>query len=97
MTTEQAIAIFKERLTIAETYADCDLGGYDEAMRMAIKALCLDTNHKGHWINEKCSICGCSMPYYPQMTQGDYEVFGMFETDYCPNCGAKLKKARCEK
>lgn len=47
MTREEAIAIFKERLVIAETYADCDLGGYDEAMRMAIKAL--EQEPKSEW------------------------------------------------
>lgn len=43
MTREEAVEIFKERLRIAESYLDItDLGGYDNAMRMAIKSLELD-------------------------------------------------------
>lgn len=40
MTNEQAIEIFKERLDLAERYGYAvELGGYDDAMRMAIEAL----------------------------------------------------------
>lgn len=31
----------------------------------------------------KCNLCGCGRP--------------MYESNYCPNCGAEMKGASCEK
>ena len=46
----------------------------------------------GYWTkDEKCSLCGITEPSYLQYDEDEREVFGTLETDYCPNCGAKMK------
>ena len=38
----------------------------------------------GKWVNGKCSICGEHAPFW--MMASTYH-----ESNYCPNCGAKMK------
>lgn len=85
MTREEAI----ERL---KNYTQYRCGGVDlVAINMAIQALEQESK-TGHWIEEfndtegevrfTCSSCG------------EYQ---MFETDFCPNCGAEMRTEREDK
>lgn len=40
---------------------------------------------RGQWINGICSECGNHAPYWCMATT-------YHETDYCPNCGAKMNE-----
>ena len=38
---------------------------------------------EGHWINGKCDLCGEHAPFWCMAST-------YHESDYCPNCGAKM-------
>lgn len=40
---------------------------------------------RGKWINAKCSACGNLAPFWPMAST-------YYHTDYCPNCGAKMRE-----
>jgi len=39
--------------------------------------------HEGHWINGKCDLCGEHAPFWCMAST-------YHESNYCPNCGAKM-------
>lgn len=39
---------------------------------------------EGHWINGKCDRCGEHAPFWAMAST-------YHESNYCPNCGAKMK------
>ena len=39
---------------------------------------------EGHWINGKCDLCGEHAPFWCMAST-------YHESNYCPNCGAKMK------
>ena len=45
---------------------------------------------EGEWVDKKCSLCGENEPY---TARGNFfaTTFYQFKTNYCPNCGAKMK------
>lgn len=65
---------------------------YEEALNLAIKAL--EERPHGEWLDEKfvafhltCNQCGC------HLRRQKNEVFeGDFEYNFCPNCGADMRK-----
>lgn len=44
---------------------------------------------EGHWINGKCDRCGEHAPFWAMAST-------YHESNYCPNCGAKMKGVRYE-
>lgn len=42
---------------------------------------------EGHWINGKCDLCGEHAPFWCMAST-------YHESNYCPNCGAKMKGER---
>lgn len=73
-------------------------GGYREAIDMAIEAL--STERTGYWIYKTtdayiqriCSACGWSERIYHRNRNQD----GLIR-NYCPNCGADMRKEGKEK
>jgi ssDNA-binding Zn-finger/Zn-ribbon topoisomerase 1 len=59
-----------------------------DAVKAAPAAAVAEVVH-GEWAftnaGWKCSLCGHSMPYWPMASTQE-------ETNYCPNCGAKMDK-----
>lgn len=53
---------------------------------------------QGEWIRQgkgddcRCSECGCSAMYFSQLDEDEQEVFGTLTTDWCPWCGADMRK-----
>ena len=41
---------------------------------------------QGEWIDGKCSLCGKHAPYWAMATT-------YYKSNYCPNCGARMKGA----
>ena len=84
MTREEA------RTDLMLAQADISYGPKDDSIDMAIEAL---NNQKiGHWKETtlangrkgmECSSCGCE-PI-------EDTLYGYVYSDYCPNCGAKMK------
>ena len=82
MTREEAIELLKDVIGFVEDNHGRD---YDEAFRMAIKAL--QDRPRGKWLGE------LKMPDFPR-----YEWYRCSEcrflsqsvVNYCPNCGAKM-------
>lgn len=90
MTNEEAARIIKE--IVAETIM---FGGIDEsssdiqAVKLSIKAL-ENARPTGEWYYScqngwHCSIC-------QQIVKDMPTVMGKVNFDYCPNCGAKMRK-----
>lgn len=50
----------------------------------SIPAADVEEVQHGKWVNGKCSICGEHAPFW--MMASTYH-----ESNYCPNCGAKMK------
>lgn len=50
-------------------------------IRYKVRALPSVTSQpkKGHWIDKRCSICGC------------HSILGLCVENYCANCGAKME------
>ena len=46
----------------------------------------------GEWINGHCSNCGEQALYRNHYEQGGYYFAELFYSDYCPNCGADMRK-----
>ena len=61
----------------------------DEAFERGFKMAIEQGQRHGHWINTGidgyCSACGCDIPMF--MEDWDWKYC---ETNYCPNCGAKM-------
>lgn len=82
---EEAIKILKDTLYDEKTPTD-----YLEAVKMGREAL--ENQKTGHWKETtlangrkgmECSSCGCE-PI-------EDTLYGYVYSDYCPNCGAKMK------
>ena len=88
MTKKQSIDYLKDLWN--EVYnEDSDGYNYAEAIDMAIEALQAEAA-QGEWIEEgeyaECSMCGAHSG-----TQFDGVEPIPLKTNYCPNCGAKMK------
>lgn len=85
MTRNEAIDVF-EGMKCGVFFADCEI--IAEAAKIAIEAL--QAPKQGEWIDKgeyaECSICGgCSG------TQFDGVEPIPLETNFCPNCGARMR------
>lgn len=92
MTREEAIERIKRHMIVHQ------IGAYPhiklaEALSMAIAALQEPERKKGHWTTElkedtdsllRCSVCGYPVSYFGG------------RTDFCPNCGADMRKGEEE-
>ena len=87
----------KERLRMWIT--DCVLDGDNDAadcfrgcidLLDSIPAADVATVQRGRWIATHDEFCSCSVCKYPV-----YVVWG--QTNYCPNCGAKMDETKEEK
>ena len=88
MTREEAIKILKA-IRAYECYPKSASEETKEALDMAIEALSSDAE-QGEWIEEgeyaECSMCGAHSG-----TQFDGVEPIPLKTNYCPNCGARMK------
>ena len=82
MTREEAIKAIQD---FQNDYDSNGSGYLDEALDLAIKALEQEPK-KGHWIDEYCSCCGEET--YPY----DLNGYGSYYANFCPNCGADMRK-----
>lgn len=92
MDRKEAIERIKRHMVIHQMgeYPHIKIG---EALSLAIEALQEPERKKGHWTTElkedtdsllRCSVCGYPVSYFGG------------RTDFCPNCGADMRKGEEE-
>lgn len=62
------------------------LGEYEE-MTKPLDREVEQEPRKGHWIDGRCSECGCDVPAYIV----DWKWKKDMDAKFCPNCGAKME------
>lgn len=56
-----------------------------EIARWLRDAPTIEERKTGKWIRGKCDQCGAHAPFWPMAST-------YYESDYCPNCGADMRK-----